>query len=374
MLIERKYIFFVPTLIFAFLLMAGLAVSIISLKTVSWQDWVELGDPEKILTGESTKRFTKLLNQYFVAGGTFNHIERGILWNVTGDLGPSARAGCPGWLFLTDELEVHPDRIKSAEFRATLASQFDGRLKDRGIKLIMVVVPDKTRIESSHLCALHRSTLFDKRVVNWVGRLKLRGVESLDLAAALASAPSERYYRTDTHWNETGANAAALAVASKLSALKWASLAETGTVTPGAKTKRVERSGDLVHLAGLDGLPSFLRPKVELVQSTVVPPVAAASDDLFGDAGLPTIALVGTSYSRTSNFIPFLERHIGAPVANLAKDGGNYAGAAADFFASATLRDNPPKIVIWEVPERVIEMPVKDEERKWLENLAKAGR
>lgn len=368
MLIKRNYLILLPALTFTVLLMAGFVVSFLSLKAVPSEDWVELRNPANILSGESTRRFTKLLNQHFVMGSTFNQIERGMLWNLTGDLGPGVRAGCSEWLFLADELTLHPDRNKSAQFRAALAAQLDSRLKERGIKLLMVVVPDKTRIESAHLCGLRRSVQFDKRVVNWLALLKPHGIGTLNLTAVLDSTPGERYYRTDTHWNETGAYAAAKTVAARLSELQWAALAAGATLPEAA---RIERSGDLVHLAGLDGLPGFLRPGMERVQATEVAPITVESDDLFGDAGLPAIALIGTSYSRNSNFVPFLEHQLGEPVANLAKDGGDFAGAAAAFFAGATFRDYPPKVVIWEIPERVIEMPIKDTERQWLEKMTK---
>jgi alginate O-acetyltransferase complex protein AlgJ len=366
--IKRKYMISLPVLAFAILLMAGFVVSFLSLKAVPDEDWIELKKPDNILSGESTRRFTKLLNKHFVLGSTFNQIERGMLWNLTGDLGPGVRAGCPEWLFLADELTLHPDRNKSAEFRAALAVQLANRLNERGIRLLVAVVPDKTRIESAHLCGLRRSALFDKRVVNWLALLQPQGVETLDMTAVLDSTPGERYYRTDTHWNETGAYAVAQTVATRLGELKWA-VPAAGATLPEAV--RIERSGDLVHLAGLDGLPGFLRPAMEMVQATKVAPITVESDDLFGDAGLPAIALIGTSYSRNSNFVPFLEHKLGEPVANLAKDGGNFSGAAIAFFAGATFRDNPPRTIVWEIPERVIEMPINDAERQWLEALSK---
>jgi alginate O-acetyltransferase complex protein AlgJ len=363
---NKKFLTLLPVLAFTALLLAGLAVSVISLKAVTDEEWAELLVPEKILSGESTKRFTKLLNKHFVPGTTFNQIERGIQWNLTGDWGPGVRGGCDDWLYLADELEVYPGRIKSAQFRASLAEQLQARLNERGIKLLMVVVPDKTRIESAQLCGLRRSGLFDKRIISWLDSLK--GIATLNLTPDLQSMPGERYYHTDTHWNEAGANVAAQAVASRLAELGWVQVIDSAVAL---NSERTVRSGDLVHLAGLDKLPAFLRPKAELAQTTRVAPIAVASDDLFGDAGLPTTALIGTSYSRNSNFVPFLEHHIGASVANLAKDGGDFAGAATAYFAGATFRSDPPKVVIWEVPERVIEMPVKDTERKWLETLAK---
>ncbi len=371
MSIKPEKLILVPVAAFILLLLAGLAVSVISLQAVTSEEWRELKDPQKILSGESTKRFTKLLNAHFVLGTTFNQIERGLQWNLTGDYGPSVRAGCSDWLFLADELEVHADREKSAQFRAELATRLNANLQARGIKLLMVVVPDKTRIEGNHLCGLHRPATFAQRVTNWQASLKGQGIATLDLTDTLVNTSGERYYRSDTHWNETGAYSAAKAVGASLAGLGWGAVSPSGEVA--LNPVRTARSGDLVHLAGLDGLPAYLRPAVEQAQVTEVGPVAVVSDDLFGDSGTPGVALIGTSYSRNSNFVPFLAHRLGEPVANLAKDGGDFAGAATAYFAGATYRDTPPKLVIWEIPERVIEMPVKDIERKWLDTLAKSG-
>ncbi len=366
MLTYRKYLMFVPVIAFAALLIAGLVVSVMSLQSVSSEEWAKIREPAKILSGESTRRFTKLLNQHFVLGKTFNQIESGIQWNLTGDLGPGARAGCGDWLFLADELETYPDRAKSAGFRASVVQLVNQNLKKRGIKLLVVVVPDKTRIEHAHLCGLNRSRLFAGRIVSWLDAVK--SVATLDLTSTLESVQGDRYYHTDTHWNEAGANAAAEAVANRLSELKWLSIKPGSIVV--LNQVRSARPGDLVHLAGLDGLPGLLRPKVEMAEVSRIAPVRVASDDLFGDAGLPTIALMGTSYSRNSNFVPFLEHHLGEPVANVARDGGDFSGAATAFFASNTFRTDPPRIIVWEIPERVIESPVKETEKKWLKALA----
>ncbi len=365
----KKYLTAFSAIAFAALLTGGLAVSLISLKAVPEKDWQELKDIDRILSGESTRRFTKLLNQHFVLGPAFNRIERGLLWNFTGDLGPGVRAGCGDWLFLADELQPHPDRQKSAAWRAELASQLDNRLKERGIRLLMVVVPDKTRIEASHLCALNRSKTFENRISVWLDALKDKGVATMDLTQVLSAMSGERYYRTDTHWNEAGSQAAALAIAQALKVCGWADLAGDGQVKlDSALTKR---PGDLVHLAGLDGLPAFLRPATEMAQVTKVPSIA--SDDLFGEESSPTIALIGTSYSRNSNFVPFLEHRLGETIANQARDGGDFFGAAIEYFGSVAFRSFAPKVIIWEVPERVIEMPVKDAEKKWLEALSRSG-
>jgi alginate O-acetyltransferase complex protein AlgJ len=80
------------------------------------------------------------------------------------------------------------------------------------------------------------------------------------------------------------------------------------------------------------------------------------NDDLFGDENLPNIVLIGTSFSRTSQFIPYLEMLLHSKIGNFALDGGDYSGSAKAYFSSPSFKDTPPKLIIWEIPERVIEM------------------
>ena len=86
---------------------------------------------------------------------------------------------------------------------------------------------------------------------------------------------------------------------------------------------------------------------------------------------MPGIAVIGTSFSRNSNFIPFLEAALGTRVVNVARDGGEFAGAANAYFGSATFRDTPPKLVIWEIPERSLQRPLAGEPTAWPVNVAK---
>lgn len=349
-----------PVIIFVSILLAGFVASVITLKELPAASWKELTAPEKILSGEATHRFIQLLNQHFVLGKTFSQIEHGIIWNLTGDWGARVRPGCEDWLFLSDELELHPGREKSAQRRVAQIAQLQKQLEARGIKLFVVIVPDKTRIERAHLCTLSRPAVFENRIENWQRAIRQERVDVLDLTAALmAETTIDRYYHTDTHWNEAGADVAANAIAAELRALNRVQ----GAGAPvGLNKTLTDRPGDLIHLAGLDDLPAFLRPAVEQASLTTVEPLAVASDDLFGDTGLPRIALIGTSYSRNSNFVPFLEHRLGEAVANFSKEGGNFFGAAAAYFGSREFRDSPPELLIWEIPERVIEMPVTREE------------
>lgn len=323
---------------------------------ISWDD---------IRNGEITHRIAKeLANVPFAKRAA--DLERAASWLAIGDTGSRVRQGCPGWLFIADELTLHPHAAANAEARAHKVSALSEQLGKRGIQLLVAVVPDKSRIAADQLCGIARSAQLNTRAQAWQATLQASGVAVLDLAPQLQPLGSAAFLRTDTHWSEAGADAAAQAIAARIKQLGIsATPAKQFSVEAG--TQQV-RPGDLVRLAGLDWLPASLQPQQELVAASQLQEVTVpgeegslGEDDLFGDSQLPNIAVIGTSFSRNSNFIPFLERAVGASVGNFAKDGGEFSGAAKDYFASPAFKQTPPRLLVWEIPERDLQSPYRDD-------------
>lgn len=293
-------------------------------------------------------------------------LERSFSWLVAGDLGARVRQGQQDWLFLADEFTPHSNAQASAAARAAEVVALRQRLAGQGVALLVVVVPDKSRIADTHLGSLHRPGEFIDRIDQWTSTLAKAGVDVIDLSAVLGKLQQQgdnAYLRTDSHWTEAGAAAAAMHVAERALALGVVVSNGSGVRMTGRDTRL--RPGDLVRLAGIDSLPLALQPRPESAQQSRFeagrPGTAEAStaaknnDDLFGDADLPTVAVIGSSFSRTSNFAPFLADALKARVANFALDGGDFAGAAKAYFASAAFKQTPPKLLIWEIPERVLQ-------------------
>ncbi len=360
---------FIPVAAFGVIMLGGFAVTQRSLRDVPEEKWEGIGKIHRLLDGEATRQFSTQLNEHFLLSKPFAKIERGVTWTIAGDTGASVRRGCDGWLFLSDELTPYAHAAENAAARARIITQTAADLQLRGIKLVVAVVPDKTRIEEDHLCGLHRPAAFANRLNDWVSTLASNKVEVLNFAPALAAMKEERYYRSDSHWNERGANVAATTLADRLQSLKLVDKPAAAPDPKAIQSNTTERSGDLMRVSNLEGLPAWMRPATEVTQVSKVAPVAVASDDLFGDAGLPTVALVGTSFSRAANFVPFLSQHLGAPVANLAKDGGDFDGAAYAYLNSKEFKTQPPKVVVWEVPERMLQKTLTASEKKWLETF-----
>ncbi|WP_416771909.1 alginate O-acetyltransferase AlgX-related protein [Pseudomonas sp. RHF3.3-3] len=315
---------------------------------------------DMLLHGEITHRFAKTLSDA-PAPKQAADLERAGSWLAFGDLGPRVREGCPGWLFLTDELRLNRNAALNARAKVRAVSELQQALGRRGIQLVVAVVPDKSRIVASQLCKLSRPAVLAPRIDEWLGSLQGAGVTALNLTPTLQAVGESAYLRTDTHWSEAGAKAAAEQVARMIAGLKFEPTPRKHfdlTTQPSAV-----RPGDLVRLAGIDWLPTVLQPRIENVAATQIKERAEEAaggdnlDDLFGDGNLPNTALIGTSFSRNSNFVGFLEAALGAPVGNFAKDGGEFSGAAKAYFESPAFTQTPPKLIVWEIPERDLQTP-----------------
>ncbi|RJF87939.1 cell division protein FtsQ [Oleomonas cavernae] len=357
-----------PGLVLALVLVAGLISGLSSLLSPQGGALLKRATLADVAAGRTTGELSRLLNDDLLAGATLAQAARAIDWLAVGDLGAAVRRGCDGWLFLREELEIHADPAQAMARRADLVARVATQLRARGIGLVIAVAPDKSRIESRHLCGLARPAILDDRLAGFNALLTARGVETADLAAALRPLDGERYYRTDTHWNERGARAAAQAIATRLvSSGRAPPRAGEATLTPGAP---VERIGDLIRLAGLGDVPAGFRPAGDVAASTNIVQPSLGGDDLLGDAPGPPVVMIGSSFSRNANFIGFLAAALGVPVGDMARDGAGFDGAARAYFANAAFRDTPPAIVIWEIPERVIDAPAAAAEQSWDGDLA----
>lgn len=320
--------------------------------------------PDEVLHGEVTHRLAKQLSAAAVPQ-TAADLERAASWLALHDTGDRVRPGCAGWLFLTDEMRINRHAQVNAQTKAAAVRDIQQQLAGRGIRLLVVVVPDKSRIASAQLCDLRRPVQLQHRAEAWVEGLNKAGVSAVDLAPVLHSVGSDAYLRTDTHWSEAGASAAARAIAVQVQAMGIS--ATPHKAYEAALQDPARRPGDLVRLAGLEWLPVGLQPAAESVAASRFSEKTDTSqsdadnlDDLFGDDNLPNVALIGTSFSRNSNFAGFVQQALGAPIGDFSKDGGEFSGGANGYFSNPAFKQTPPELVIWEIPERDLQTPYSD--------------
>jgi alginate O-acetyltransferase complex protein AlgJ len=359
---------FLPGVALALLLVLGLAsstIAILSPKGLALLQDMRLRD---FATGQVTEAQSRLLNDELLGGDLLARTARAIDWRFLGDLGGQVRRGCEGWLFLREELDVHPDREAVMARRAAMVGRVAGILRSRNIALALALVPDKSRVESGRLCDLKRAASLGGRYEQFNAFAVARGAQTIDLLEVLGGLEGERYFRSDTHWNERGAKAAAQAIARHL---EGRGIAPPRGPAIETKTGPVrERIGDLIRLAGLADLPGPLRPAGDSVaESTTLLP-APTSDDLLGEMAGPPVVVVGSSYSKNGNFIGFLSAALSSLVGNVAQDGARFAGAATAYFNNAAFKESPPRTLVWEIPERHVDEPFTAEEAAWEARLA----
>lgn len=317
--------------------------------------------------GATTAAIANLLQKANPLEGPLVTVDRVTAYLATGDLGARVRRGCGNWLFLTDELELHADRAANAARRVKIVERVAAYLKGRNIALAVVPVPDKSRVEFAERCGVDRPGALAGRLDDFETQLKVAGVNVVDLLGPMNAAGGERYYRTDTHWNERGAKASADAIAA---AMRQAGMAPMQQAQFKVSTDpERERVGDLIRLAGLDQVPYPLRPRGDEEAPTVIDQSAAANVGLLDETPAPELAVVGTSFSRRANFVPFLALALGAPVENRAEDGGGVTNAAMTYFAKPEFQKAPPRAIVWEIPERMIEEPVLAADEQWTQSL-----
>jgi hypothetical protein len=141
---------------------------------------------------------------------------------------PSVVVGREGWLFFagnrTFEDFVGRDRLSPAEL-AQWGAVLEGRrawLRERGIRYLFVVIPNKSTVYPGQLPAVLRANARPGKLDQLLAYLQTNhaNVPVLDLRPALAAVKSRRqaYWTVDSHWNAFGLTAACDAIAARLDA------------------------------------------------------------------------------------------------------------------------------------------------------------
>ena len=146
------------------------------------------------------------------AQDTLNTWNASLRYRLLGDLGDQVAMGCPGWLFYRDGLRPRPG-VHVFDERVRLMRHWADQLRQRQVQLLVVAVPDKSRIEADRLCGLPASQPMRRVLDDWQRALQAQGVPFVDLRPALSGAAEPMFFRTDVHMNAQGAQAAARRVA-----------------------------------------------------------------------------------------------------------------------------------------------------------------
>ena len=273
--------------------------------------------------------------------------------------------GKNNWLFSTYEFSHASDQ---ADTQATidLLTKMNKLFKARGITLGLVIVPSKIRIYAEHLpTSSPLDTYTAEKYERVVATLRSNGVNVINLNQAFLNSPlrasdTPLFLQLDTHWGSTGALLAAETVRTGINdtpALKaaWGATREEKYRLAWLDKKMPTRGRDLVRL-----LPKEQQEyPFELVRLFKVTRENAAAPDLLGAGEKIGITAIGSSYSNKNTGYPDALRYtlqrnlldISIPV-----DQGPWVGME-NYLRDDAFKSAPPKLILWEIPEREMRSP-----------------
>jgi hypothetical protein len=314
-------------------------------------------------------------------------------YGLLGDLGVKAIGGKNGWLFYRPGIEylyrpsVFDPRSKSVDYNdkalddnpIEVITDFKKQLNDRGIDLIVVVVPGKGSIYPDLLNGDIRVT--DKcaplHSTDFLNRLNRLGVRTVDLFTPFmlerihdTTCGDSLYLARDTHWRSRAVRLAAGIVADEVKKLQWYTEKHTEN-TYAVDTVEVERTGDvgvMTNLMNVSVRNLTLRFPTEMVKCFPV------VHNYYNDSGTiirqvpyhddfrkSRILIIGDSFSRiyqtdaprNAGWIAHLAYELSEPLASLVSDGGASTLVREKLARKAKVL-NGKRLVIWEFVERDI--------------------
>jgi alginate O-acetyltransferase complex protein AlgJ len=354
----------------ALVLAGGFAMAITALLTPSAQRRLaEASGLDALIAGRTAAAVNYATAHDLPVDLLFREAGGVLRWKLFNAGGPQVWVGRDNWLFLVEELRPWPDAAAIMATRAALVARVQKALAEKGIDLVVTLVPDKSRMVRAELDG-PRARENEGRYRSFLTALRTAGITTVDLASAYTASGGgdQFYFHTDTHWNQAGAALAARATAAAVTT----DFDRTHHFTTDAAAAETDGPGDLLRLMSLDkipdDLPIRLRPPVDRqhLETTQEMEKPKASGGLLDDGPEIPVALIGSSFSRNSNFDGRLQEALGAPAGNFAESGGGFASSAKTYFASDAYRETPPKLVIWEIPERVVGQPLTADDRALL--------
>jgi hypothetical protein len=292
-------------------------------------------------------------------------------WRFLADAGEKAVMGYHGWLFYRPGMRYLVERPAGASESQSQSGlplrairSFRDQLHERGIRLLVVPVPNKESVYPEMLAkrAENAGIVVGQRTRRLLDELARYGIEHVDLfevfrRAKLESSPSDRgrlYLADDSHWSPEGARAAARAVAARV--LESGSVAR-GDRIYGLQPVTVRRLGDLIEMLHSQPIERAVEP--ESVPCLQV--VQAGTRALYHDVAESEVLILGDSFLRiyehdepgAAGFVAHLARELGRPLATIVNDGGGATLVRRELARRPAVLANK-RLVIWQFAEREI--------------------
>lgn len=292
---------------------------------------------------------------------------------------PGVVLGRDQWLYSDEEFNPIVNEQQNLQGNYALVEGVRQTLKEKGVKLVMAIVPAKVRLYPEHLDEVKPSSIHQNLYQDFHARVAADKILAPDLLGPLQQAKQngqQVFLRTDTHWTPEGAEIAANTLAKTIAEQSPLSGEPQRFVTTPAE--KVTHKGDLRLFLPLDPLFENMMPAPEplLKRNTVAAEQPAGDDALFANSEVP-VALIGTSYSANPNwnFVGALKQALHSDVVNYAEDGHGPILPMLSYLKSDDFKNSPPQVLIWEFPERYLPVnnEIGDADPQWVAELKQAG-
>ena len=340
-----------PGIFLLVVLALGLGAALLTPETFRWPR------EGSFLRGEQAARYEKAFNEALpfrdAAIATWGVLEYGLFHEGR----QGVVVGRKGWLFTGEEVAFYENAAAETARKLAYIKKVQAELAEKGVTLIVGLVPDKSRVYPEFVGRTLPSYTED-RYKSFRRSLTQATIIAPDLLTPLTHAKEKTqvYLRTDTHWTPAGAEVAADTLAKAVRRTDVTGLFESRYKT--ASTGQTQHQGDLLNFLPLGVLQDRLGPAPDMLETRQTRALSSSAGRLFGAQTVP-VTLVGTSYSADErwNFAGALQQALGADVLDVATEGQGPLPPMRDYLKSSELRDAPPKLVVWEIPERYLPLP-----------------
>lgn len=314
------------------------------------------------LRGKAAGEFEKLYNKVLVGRDGFIALWGSINYGAMRTGSKGVVTGRDGWLFTEEEFTPSGEKARASYTKnlETILSVRE-RLAAQGIKLAVILLPAKARVNAEMLYApmpaecevLYQETL---------STLQKENIPAVDGFAVLNQMKQEGglpFMRTDTHWSPQGAKAVASATAALVQTLGLQLPQQEFTLVPGTAESFI---GDLGSFVPTGILQPVIGPAEEPLERFSAEKASAEGASLFGDEQVD-VTLIGTSYSAIDkwNFEGALRAALHTDIVNLADPGTGPFTPMHKFLENTAIQK--PKLVLWEIPERFLKMDYSGEKK-----------
>jgi hypothetical protein len=291
--------------------------------------------------------------------------------------------GRDGWLFYTPGLDyltgpgflsgehLHLRRKRMLEEGAADSEpdprpailELHSRCRERGIRLVLLPVPDKAQLQPAQVTRYARFTgpvapPNNPDYQRFVAELRHHGVEVLDVLPPRVDPGAQLFLAQDTHWTPEWMDRVARQTADDLRPR----LGPVGSHSLAMRPERVARHGDLVDMLRLPPDQKLFDPQAVTVERIVDAhtgrpwrPSADADVLVLGDSFCNIYSSEQMGWGNSAGFVEHLAYHLGRPLDRLVR---NDAGAHAtrEMLSRELRRGNDrlsgKKVVVWEFAAR----------------------